>query len=99
MYEDGNTSCINGANNDGYGNSGSAYSYTFVSGNWKFVFKYKSPITIDGSDIFGCCVSGNSNGTCFVMAAGLEDGSSNTVNGVQNNNTGDAGAVFVFSKN
>jgi hypothetical protein len=63
------------------------------------VFKYKSPITIDGSDIFGCCVSGNSNGTCFVMAAGLEDGSSNTVNGVQNNNTGDAGAVFVFSKN
>jgi hypothetical protein len=99
MFEDGGVGCINGVNNDSNGDSGAAYSYTLVSGNWTFAFKYKIPVTVDTSDFFGGCVSANSNGTCFAISAGSEDGSSTTINGTHNNSAAESGAVFVFTKN
>lgn len=97
--EDGSIGCINGVNNNSFADSGAAYSYTVVSGNWTFAFKYKTPITLDGNDLFGSCVSVNNNGTSYAISAGNEDGSANTINGTPNNSATDAGAVFVYTKN
>jgi len=98
VLEDGNVTCLNGADNNAATDAGAAYQYTYNGSVWAFANKFKSG-NIDVSDYFGYSVSQNATGTSIAIAATNEDGSGTGVNPVANNNAAGAGAVYVFTAN
>lgn len=100
MYEDGSNSCVSSAQNNSGNNRGAIYLYSLVSGNWVSAFQFKAPAIAPSSDgdWFGGCVSISSDAKSIVGASCLEDGSGLGINPTSNNNTTDAGCVYVFTK-
>ncbi len=96
ISEDGSSIGVNGAQNDNAASfSGAVYVFRHIGGAWSQQAYIKASNTGRG-DRFGASVSLNGNGNTLVVGAYGEDGSSIGVNGAQNNNFADTGAVYLF---
>ncbi|WP_394171005.1 hypothetical protein [Saccharospirillum alexandrii] len=110
LSADGNTLAV-GANNedsdaDGIGgdetnndaaNAGAAYVFTRAEGVWSEPTFIKAN-TSDSNDKFGESVELNDAGTVLVVGAPSEQSDAQVINGQQNNNVTNAGAVYVFTR-
>ena len=92
-FEDGNTTGVNGADNNLASNSGAAYVFVRVAGVWSQQAYLKASNTGSG-DQFGWTVS--VSGDTVVVGAPFEDGSTTGVNGADDNLASNAGAAYVF---
>lgn len=109
LSADGNTLAV-GANNedsdaDGIGgdetnndaaNAGAAYVFTRAEGVWSEPTFIKANNS-DANDKFGESVELNDAGTVLVVGAPSEQSDAQVINGQQNNNVSNAGAVYVFT--
>ena len=96
LFEDSNTTGINLGSNDSGSNNGAAYVFV-KSGTWSQEAYIKSDIT-DDDDQFGNSVSLSQDGTTLAVGAYLEDSDSKVVDGVNNDDAANSGAVYVFTK-
>jgi len=93
QLESSDASCFNGdPNNTNNSSSGAAFTFTFDGSNWNQTTYIKSP-NPDLGDAFGEAVSISKNANAFIIAARREDSS----DGTQNNDSPDAGAVYVVN--
>ncbi|AWH86077.1 hypothetical protein HYN59_13570 [Flavobacterium album] len=98
--EDGSNGCINPADNNSTTDSGAAYLFSLVGGNWVYSYMLKMPNAVGSTsgDYFGAGVSINSDGRSIAIAAFNEDGSGMGINPTANNSAADAGCVIVYTK-
>ena len=91
---DGNTLAVGAYFEDG---SGAAYVFRFntTSNNWSQQAYIKAS-NIDTGDNFGISVSLNGDGNILAVGATDEDGLATGVNGAQNNNASNSGAVYLY---
>ncbi len=96
LNEDSNSTGVNGddTNNDAP-NSGAVYVFTHSGSDWNQVAYIKANNANEG-DRFGTDVAVNQDGTLLVVGAPNERSNSRVINGEQNNNASNAGAVYVF---
>ena len=97
--EAGSSTGVNGNQtiiNDDF--SGAVYVFRFSSGTW-FQQAYIKASNTDADDRFGMSVSLSSNGNTLAVGAIGEDSDSSGVNGAQNNNGSNTGAVYLFRFN
>jgi hypothetical protein len=93
VCEDGSSTGVNGADDNSTDDAGAAYVFVRSGTTWTQQAYLKASNT--GSyDYFGLSVA--VVGDTVVVGAGNEDGSATGVNGVEDNNAGDAGAAYVF---
>ena len=94
--EDSNSTVVNGddTNNDAP-NSGAVYVFTHSGTDWNQVAYIKANNANEG-DRFGIDVAVNQDGTWLAVGAPGERSDSRVINGEQNNNAVNAGAVYVF---
>ncbi len=94
--EDGSSTGVNGAQDDNTApNSGAVYVFRFSSSTWAQQAYIKASNT--GSfDFFGESVSLSADGNTLAVGSRTEDSSSTGVNSVQDNNSGQSGAVYLF---
>ncbi|MGF1740457.1 FG-GAP repeat protein [Vibrio profundum] len=86
---------VSTANDDGSANGA---AYVFVkSGSWSQEAYIKADVT-DNDDQFGNSVSLSQNGLTLAVGAYLEDSDSTVVDGVNNDDAANSGAVYVFIK-
>jgi len=88
---------VNGRESDNsLGNSGAAYVFSLVNGNWQQQAYLKASNTAV-ADAFGTAVTTNATGTVLAVSAINEASSVTGINGNQNDNFAfSAGAVYVF---
>ena len=93
--EDGVSSGVNNSQANGITNSGAVYIFRFSGGVWaqQAYIKASNP-QLDGA--FGYAFSLSADGNTLAVGARGEDGSSTGVNGMQDTNTPDSGAVYIF---
>ena len=97
--EDSNSTGVNGdQHNSSATNSGAVYVFTRSAGTWSQQAYIKASNT-DASDYFGRSVSLSGDGNTLAVGAIYEDSNSTGVNGDQNNNGTNTGAVYVFTRN
>jgi len=81
--------------------SGAVYVFTRIAGTW-VQQAYIKPTFIDSGDAFGNALALSQDGNTLVVGAYMEDGGGKGVNnaspGAGDNNSIDAGAVYVFSR-
>ncbi|MEO0345535.1 MAG: Ig-like domain-containing protein [Pseudomonadota bacterium] len=75
--------------------SGSAFVFSQQTGNW-LLEDTLTPSNGDAGDIFGFSVAITDDGTRIAVGAPQEDSGSNVVNGADGNDSGNAGAVYIF---
>lgn len=91
-YEDSNASSDNDLGSD------NGATYVFVkSGTWSQE-AYIKPLNTGNDDQFGNSVSLSQDGVTLAVGAYLEDSDSKLVGAVDNNNSANSGAVYVFTK-
>ena len=99
FLEDSSLTGVNVAQNDNSANnSGAVYVFRRIGGAWVQQAYIKASNT-GLSDFFGTRVSLNGDGNTLVVGARSEDSSSNGINGAQNDNSTDTGAVYLFRFN
>ena len=93
--EDGVSSGVNNSQANGITNSGAVYIFRFSGGVWsqQAYIKASNP-QLDGA--FGYAFSLSADGNTLAVGARGEDGSATGVNGIQDTNTPDSGAVYMF---
>ncbi len=97
-WEGSSSTGVNGAQDDNTANnSGAVYLFCFntTSRIW-FQQAYIKASNTGKFDNFGDSVSLSSDGNTLAVGATYEDGSSTGVNGAQNNNSTNTGAVYLF---
>ncbi len=98
FWEGSSSTGVNGAQDDNNaGESGAVYVFRFSTGSsiWSQQAYIKASNT-GVSDFFGLPVSLSSDGNTLAVGATMEDGASTGVNGAQNNNSTNTGAVYLF---
>ncbi|MEP4548298.1 MAG: FG-GAP repeat protein [Saccharospirillum sp.] len=95
--EDSDADGIGGdeTNNDA-GNAGAAYVFTRAEGVWSEPTYIKANNS-DANDNFGESIDLNDAGTVLVVGAAGERSDAQVINGQQNNNATNVGAVYVFT--
>ena len=93
--EDSNGRGVNGAVNDGAGESGAAYLFVRAGGAWKQA-AYIKAANAEQYDEFGNSVAFSRDGRTFVIGARGEDGAAK--GGPADNSVDEAGAVYVFTR-
>ncbi len=100
--EDGSSTGVNGAQDDNAAsNSGAVYVFRFSTGSstWSQQAYIKASNTGARDDDFGYSVVLSADGNTLAVGASGEDSSSTGVNGAQNSNSTDTGAVYLFRFN
>ena len=99
INEDSNAKGIDGAqDNNSTSNSGAVYVFTRSGEDWTQQAYIKASNSGAG-DQFGLSVSLSGNGHTLAVGARHEDSNSTGVGGVDNNNSINTGAVYVFTRN
>ena len=99
INEDSNAKGIDGAqDNNSTSNSGAVYVFTRSGEDWTQQAYIKASNSGAG-DQFGFSVSLSGNGHTLAVGARHEDSNSTGVGGVDNNNSINTGAVYVFTRN
>lgn len=97
-FEDGAATGVNGdQTNQSVIDSGAAYVYVAVNGEWKQQAYIKASNT-GGDDRFGYSVSLSADGNTLVVGANFEDSGATGVNGNQGDGSSNAGAVYVYRR-
>ncbi len=96
FHEDSSSIGINGADNNTADAAGAAYVFRFNGIAWNQQ-AYIKPLNTGADDQFGQSVSLSGDGNMLAVGAFQEDSSSTVINGPDNNNASDSGAVYVFS--
>jgi hypothetical protein len=102
ISEDGADNRINGNQADNTAsNSGAVYVFTRAGNRWsqQAYIKPSSPGAADANDFFGYSVGLSADGNTLAVGSYDESGSSNVINGPEDNNSPGTGAVFVFTRN
>ncbi|MDI9319480.1 MAG: hypothetical protein QM530_03300, partial [Phycisphaerales bacterium] len=95
--EAGSGKGINPASNDSATDAGAVYIYTRSGSTWSLKDYIKASNT-GGGDGFGYSLSLSSDATSLAVGAIDEDGSGKGVNPADNDSTGDAGAVYIYTR-
>ena len=96
--EDGGATGINGDQNDNsQPGSGAVYIFTRTGTAWSQQAYVKTSNT-DAADLFGYSVGLSADGNTLAASAYDEDGSSRTINGVQDKGRRGSGAIYVFTR-
>ncbi len=95
--EDGSSTGVNGAQNNNSTDTGAVYVFRRIGGAWSQQAYIKASNTGD-TDYFGFPVSLSSDGNTLAVGAYFDDSSSTGVNGAQNDNAINSGAVYVFRR-
>ena len=97
-HEDGSATGVNGAPDEGAGNSGAVYVFTRSAGVWtqQAYLKPAAVGTTQINDQFGFSVA--ISGDTLVVGANSEDGDATGVNGTPNDNSSSCGAAYVFTR-
>ena len=100
VTEDSSSTGVNGVLNDNSTDTGTVYLFRFntISNTWSQQAHIKAS-NAGINDRFGSSLSMSGDGNMLAVGTTLEDGSSTGINGVQNNNSTDTGAVYVFRFN
>lgn len=93
--EDGSATTVNGTSNDDADLAGAAYVFQKTGGTWAH-HSYLKPFNLDSDDRFGTSVA--IQGDTILVGAVGEDGSSPGVNGVDNDDKLNTGAVYEFTR-
>ena len=93
--EDGSSAGVNGLQNDNAPETGAVYVFRLTNNIWSQQ-AYIKPSNPSQDDRFGLSVSLSGDGNLLSTGAPNEDGSSTAINTVQNDNTTNTGAVYVF---
>ena len=93
--ESGGSIGINGADNDDVSKSGAAYTFTLNSGVWKEQ-AYVKANNAGKNDNFGHSVFLSKDTNTLVVGAPLEKSDSTGIGGQDNDNTSNAGAVYLY---
>jgi hypothetical protein len=99
--EDSRASQINGDQADNSANgAGAAYVFTRSGTSWaqQAYIKSGNPAGADPGDLFGYAVGLSADGNTLAVGAFDEGGSSNKINGPEDNKLGGTGAVYVFTR-
>jgi hypothetical protein len=102
IAEDSADASINGNQADNSANSaGAVYVFARTGSRWsqQAYVKSSSPHGADANDLFGYSVGLSADGNTLAVGAYDEAGSSNIVNGPEDNNAPGTGAVLVFTRN
>jgi len=96
IYEDGGTSGVDGdQSSNTLPESGAVYVFKRIDGIW-LQQAYIKASNADASDLFGLSLALHKN--TLVVGSPKEDGSAKLANGVQNNDSLNSGAVYVFDR-
>ena len=101
ISEDSADARINGNQADNTANNaGAVYVFARTGSRWsqQAYVKSSSPNGADANDLFGYSVSLSADGNTLAVGAYDEAGSSNIINGPEDNNAPGTGAVFVFTR-
>jgi len=101
ISEDSADARINGNQADNTAsNAGAVYVFARAGSRWsqQAYVKSSSPNGADANDLFGYSVSLSADGNTLAVGAYDEAGSSNIINGPEDNNAPGTGAVFVFTR-
>jgi hypothetical protein len=101
IAEDSRDARINGNQADNTSaNAGAVYVFVRAGGRWsqQAYIKPSSPDGADANDLFGYSVGLSADGHTLAVGSYDEAGSSNVINGPENNNSPGTGAVFVFTR-
>ena len=101
IAEDSADARINGNQADNTANNaGAVYVFARTGSRWsqQAYVKSSSPNGADANDLFGYSVSLSADGNTLAVGAYDEAGSSNIINGPEDNNAPGTGAVFVFTR-
>ena len=93
--EDGASTGVNVAQNNNSTDTGAVYVFRFSSSIWSQQAYIKASNT-GADDRFGQSVSLSANGNTLAVGAIFEDSLITGVNGLQNNNASNSGAVYLF---
>ncbi len=97
IKEDGDAVGINGIDNNALNDTGAVYIFSRDGIAWmqQAYVKASNP---NSSDYFGQSVSLSSDGNTLAIGSHFEDGSSASINGIDNNLLENSGAVYIFSR-
>jgi hypothetical protein len=96
--EDSNAIGINGnQSNNSATNAGAAYVFRRVAGIWAQQAYVKATNT-GADDQFGTAVALSGDGNTLAVGAPLEDSDATGIDGANNNNSGNSGAVYVYAQ-
>ena len=101
ISEDSADARINGNQADNTASSaGAVYVFARTGSRWsqQAYVKSSSPNGADANDLFGYSVGLSADGNTLAVGAYDEAGSSNVINGPEDNNAPGTGAVFVFTR-
>jgi hypothetical protein len=101
ISEDSADARINGNQADNTANNaGAVYVFARTGSRWsqQAYVKSSSPNGADANDLFGYSVGLSADGNTLAVGAYDEAGSSNIINGPEDNNAPGTGAVFVFTR-
>ena len=101
ISEDSADTRINGNQADNSaGNAGAVYVFVRTANLWsqQAFIKPSSPGAADANDLFGHSVGLSADGNTLAVGSYDESGSSNVINGPEDNNSPGTGAVFVFTR-
>jgi hypothetical protein len=101
ISEDSADASINGNQADNTASSaGAVYVFARTGSRWsqQAYVKSSSPNGADANDLFGYSVGLSADGDTLAVGAYDEAGSSNVINGPEDNNAPGTGAVFVFTR-
>jgi trimeric autotransporter adhesin len=101
MSEDSADARINGNQADNSAsNAGAVYVFVRAGTRWsqQAYIKSSSPNGADANDLFGYSVGLSADGNTLAVGSYDEAGSSNVINGPEDNNAPGTGAVFVFTR-
>ena len=97
--EDSSSTGVNGAQDDNNSSAtGAVYLFNRIGGVWTQQAYIKASTSVTVEDQFGYSVSLSDDGNTLAVGARREDGSSTGVNGAQNNNSTNTGAVYLLRR-
>ncbi len=98
LFEDGSSSSVNGADNDGATDAGAVYVFVRDGMGWTQQ-AYVKPSNTDANDYFGISIALSGNGDTLVVGADYEDSAATIVDGDDDNdNLSGSGAAYVFTR-
>jgi hypothetical protein len=89
---------IDGADNDNAISSGAAYVFTRNTGNTWSQQAYIKASNTDAADLFGRSVTLSANGDTLAIGATGEASNATGIDGTDNDNASNSGAVYVFTR-
>jgi len=95
IKEDSNATGVNDVDNNALSDAGAAYVFVRSETTWQQQAYIKSS-NPDSSDFFGQTLSLSGDGKTLAIGSSFEDGSSASINGVDDNLYENAGAVYVY---